>query len=160
MTKEERVKQAYEKGKEEIETKSGYLKGVGETLSKEGKEAAEKMSQGAGEVTKGVNEGFDKSMVRVKVLASPELLDAVSIGRAGKHFNDSTLLTGVSIYLIFEKEFKNRLILKAFDSDSTEVGRSIADISGKPDDAQYITFGYAHEVPLGIAQYFTLGIKR
>lgn len=159
MSKEERVKQAYEKGKEEIETKSSYLKGMGETLSKEGKEAAEKMSEGAGAVANGMNEGFDKSMVRVKIIPAPEILNSFSLGRAGKYYNDSTLVMDIVIYTVFEKDFKGRLSLKAYDSDSTEVGRSLVPVIGKAEDAKYLSFPFDKHVPLNIADYFALEIK-
>jgi len=46
----------------------------------------------------------------------------------------------ISIYFIFEEDFKGTVTVKAFDKQMQEVGRVKQELSGKKDDAGYVDF--------------------
>jgi hypothetical protein len=160
-SKEERIKQEHDDGQQEVKEKSAYVKGVGEALSDDGKDAAEKISEGVGEVFKGLNSGFDKSLSKVNVKVSKDLQKYFSLGRTGKFYNDSLQHTEVVLYVIVEKDTSANVILKAFDSENVELGRKAMKISGKSlEEGGYVSFSFDKRTPIDLVEYFELQIKR
>ncbi len=108
------------------ETKSAINKG-GETA---GKTATEFME--------GVTEGVDKTL-QCEIVLSQELKDkglrtgkfSVSDDTAGGENNMLTL------YLIFDKDFKDHLSVTAFDKNGLEIGRTGLDVEAKKNYATY-----------------------
>jgi hypothetical protein len=130
-------------------------------LSSDGKEAAEKISEGVGEVFKGLNTGFDKSLTRIDVKISEDLKKYISLGRTGKVFNDSLNQTEVVLYVIIEKDTSMNVVVKAFDKEDVELGRKRSRIDGKKlEDGGYISIPFDKRTPLDLAKYFVLDIKR
>jgi hypothetical protein len=64
------------------------------------------VSEGVGEVFKGLNMGFDKSLVKITVKPDSLLKDYLELSRAGKFINDSTHTIDVVIYAVTLKEYK------------------------------------------------------
>jgi hypothetical protein len=155
-TREEKIKEANEKGKFLVEEKTSYAKGVGEALSKDGKEAAEKVSEGVGEVFKGLNKGFDKSFVKAEVRPVADVEKFLKLGRAGRSENDSTGMTNIAMYIIFVADCDRQFILKAFDDEDVELGRVKQLIKGSADDTGYASFAFDERTPLDLADYYTL----
>ena len=83
----------------------------------------------------------------------------IQLGRAGKHYNDSTRKTDVIVYAIFQKDFKGKLLLKAFDKEKAELGRKTMEVNKKTEDAEYIDFEFDERTPLSLVHHFTLEIK-
>jgi hypothetical protein len=159
-SKEERIKEEHDKGQTEVQEKSAYVKGVGEALKEDGKDAAEKISEGVGEVFKGLNSGFDKSLSKVNVKISKELQEYISLGRTGKFYNDSLQQTEIVLYVIIEKDTTTNVVLKAFDDEDVELGRKSANINGKLlEDGGYISIPFDKRTPIDLAEYFELQIK-
>lgn len=158
-SKEERKKQAEEDGNTLVEEKSSFIKGVGDALKKDGKEAAESVSEGVGEVFNGVNKGFDNSLTKIDVSTADVFKQYIELGRTGKHYNDTTHKTDIIIYAIFKKDLKGKLLLKAFDKEKKELGRKTVEVNKKTDDAEYINFEFDERTPLSLADAYTLEIK-
>ena len=66
-SREEKLQAAEEQGNLLAATKARVVKGVGEALKTDGKEAAQSVTEGSGEVVKAVGAGFDKSLSQVKL---------------------------------------------------------------------------------------------
>ena len=141
--------------------KSKFIKGVGDALKKEGKEASASVSEGVGEVVKGTNSGLDKSLNTAHVIPvdSAAFAKVLSIGRTEKFFSENEKTKRVTIYLISNKPYKGKLKLKAFDANKTEIGRSTVDVVLQEDDAQYFDFKFDSRIPLLQADYFMIEAK-
>ena len=72
-SREEKLQAAEEQGSLLAATKARVVKGVGEALKTEGKDAAQSVTEGSGEVVKAVGAGFDKSLSQVKLAVHQEL---------------------------------------------------------------------------------------
>lgn len=161
LSKEEKLKKAEDEGNTVVALKSKFIKGVGDALKKEGKEASESVSEGVGEVVKGTNSGLDKSINTANVVPadSAAFAKVLSIGRTEKFFSEDEKTKRVSIYLISNKAYKGKVKLKAFDANQKEIGRSAVDVSLQDDDAQYFDFKFDSRIPLLQADYFTIDAK-
>jgi len=102
----------------------------------------------------------DKSLVKINVKAADEVKEYFTVGRTGKHYNDTTYQTNVIVYTVFNKDFKGKLVLKAFDKENAEIGRKTLEVNKKTDDAKYIDFVFDKRTPLSLADYYTLEIKK
>lgn len=156
MSKDEKKQQAEDEGNILVETKARFIKGIGDGLKGEGKDAAESISEGAGEVYGGLNEGFDASLVKVTVKLDPRLDPFVSLGRCGKHSNDSTQKTDLIVYTIFKQDYNGKLLVRALDKDNLEVGRATKTVNYKADQAEYVEFEFDKRTPINLVEYFTL----
>ena len=82
-TEEKKIK-AEEEGNALVSIKSKLLKGAGDALKTDGKEALESASEGLGEAFKGLTSGYDKSINQAKVLSDTTFLKTFEIGRTEK----------------------------------------------------------------------------
>lgn len=116
-------------GKLKDKTKDAINKG-GETVGK-----------GATEFIEGVSEGVDRSL-DCQVVLSPDLISqGIKTGKYAIN-NDSTggknnLFT---LYIIFDKNFKKEIRVKAFDKKGLELGRTKLQVEGKAGEAKYFDF--------------------
>ena len=53
----------------------------------------------------------------------------------------------MSLYIIFNKDFNGKVILKALDENNLEVGRSVVSVNGKTNKASYINFPFDDKTP-------------
>lgn len=161
LSKEEKLKKAEDEGNTVVAMKSKFIKGVGDALKKEGKEASESVSEGVGEVVKGTNSGLDKSLNTANVIPvdSVAFAKVLTIGRTEKFFSESEKTKRVSVYLISNKAYQGKVKLKAFDRNQKEIGRSVVDVSLKEDDAQYFDFKFDSRTPLLQAESFSIEAK-
>lgn len=108
-----------------------------ETINKGG----ETVGKTATEFFDGVSEGIDQTL-KCELSISQELKDqglnhgAFSI----KNDDEGGLNNVLSIYLIFNKDFKSSISIKAFNTKKLEIGRSKLLVEGKEDEAQYFDF--------------------
>ncbi|MGB1296400.1 MAG: hypothetical protein ACPG6V_13060 [Flavobacteriales bacterium] len=159
LTNEEKKVKAEEEGNAIVSIKSKLLKGVGDALKTDGKEALESVSEGIGEAFKGINSGYDKSINQAKVLSDSTFIKSFEIGRTEKFYNDTTNLKKVTVYLISNKNFDRKLKLKAFDKSEKEIGRSSVSVKFNEDDAKFIDFKFDNRTPLLQAEYFVISHK-
>ncbi|MFV0303908.1 MAG: hypothetical protein ACK5IC_00310 [Moheibacter sp.] len=159
MSKEEKMQKAEEEGNTTVSVKSRLLKGAGEALKTEGKDAVKTASEGVGEIIKGVDEGLDNSLAGAEVKIEPNATTYFELGRTQKEYMDSESNKKVSIYMIAKQDFKGKARLKAFDSSDTEIGRSTVDVEVKADDAEYVDFVFDERTPLLQAAHFSLDTK-
>lgn len=155
-SKEDKKQRSEEEGNILVETKARFIKGIGDGLKGEGKDAAESISEGAGEVYNGLNTGFDASLVKVNVKLDPRLEPFLSLGRCGKSTNDSTRRSNLVIYGIFKQDYNGKLLVRALDKDNLEVGRATQTVNRKTDDAEYLEFEFDKRTPINLVEYFTL----
>jgi hypothetical protein len=158
--REDRNKRAEDKGQTLVEKKSSYLKGIGKGLKEKGKDAAEALSEGVSEVFKGASEGFDKSLVQLDVRLSDNLKELVSVSRSEIHTNDSLLKKEIIVYTVFEKDCAGQFILKAFDKNDKEIGRSVVAIKEQADKSRFVEFPFDDRTSFSLIQYLVLDMKQ
>lgn len=124
-----------------------------ETINKGG----ETIGKTATEFFEGVSEGVDKTL-QCELNVSQDL---ISKGvRTGKFSieNDSeggenNLLT---LYLIFEKDIETILVIKAFDKNKLEIGRTKMKIEGKEGNAGYFDFVFDKRTYIEVKSTITI----
>ena len=106
------------------------------TVNKSG----ETVGKTATEFFEGVSEGIDKTL-KCELSLSKSLTDkGLRTGKfviedaAGGHNNQLT------IYLIFDKDFKASVTAKVFDKSGLEIGRTKINVKGKAEEAGYFDF--------------------
>lgn len=157
MSKEEKMKEASEDGNEIVAVKAKFIEGAGDALQNEGKKAAKSATKGVGEIIKGMNTGITESLNIVEVKSDPSFNANFEECKAEKIYGeDSEKTKKVTIYLIAKKDFSGKLILKAFDDNKKEIGRSSLDVVIKKDDAKYVDFAFDARTHLLKTEYFTI----
>lgn len=61
-----------------------------------------------------------------------------------------------TLYVSFLREFSGHVLLQAYDRTGSEIGRSRRLVAGKTDEADYVEFEFARNVPLDLAESFRL----
>jgi hypothetical protein len=109
-----------------------------ETINKSG----ETVGKTATEFFDGVSEGIDKTL-QCELSLSKSLIDK---GLKTGKFTVENVADGrnnqLTVYLIFDKDFKSSVIAKAFDRSGLEIGRAKIDVEGKTDEAGYFDFNF------------------
>ena len=108
-----------------------------DTINKGG----ETIGKTATEFFEGVSEGVDKTL-QCEISVSKNLIDNGLKTGAFSIENDTAggknnLLT---LYLIFDNNFKSPLTVKAFDKNNLEIGRTKLEVEGKAGEAGYYDF--------------------
>jgi 5'-3' exonuclease len=159
--REARNKRAQQAGQAVTEEKASFLKGLGEGLKGVGKEAAESLSEGVGEVLKGGKEGFDKSFIKKEIRVKKELQAFLNATRCEINQMDSLQRNVAVVYAIFENDFDGKLVLKAFDKNDEEIARSAVFVNEKSDNSRFVEFPFDNRTSFLQVQYLTLedGVK-
>jgi hypothetical protein len=156
MSREEKLKKAEDEGNMLVAMKAKVLKGAGEAAKKEGKEAAETVIEGTGEVVKGMGEGFEKGLKQIKVKLDESVAsNGIGVTRATRA-EDGTAAHTVTAYVTFEKAFSGTLELRAYDSGDAEVGRVKVEANEKESGAHYVDFTFDPRTPLLTTAYVQL----
>lgn len=109
-----------------------------ETLNKGG----EVVGKGATEFLEGVSEGVEKTL-DCEIELSQELTDnGLSTGVFSIEDKDTGSNNRLTIYMIFESDFKKTLTAKAYNKAGLEIGRSNIDIDAKAGHAGYFDFDF------------------
>jgi hypothetical protein len=154
-TKEEVLQAEQEKARFETEKKGRAVQGIGEGLQTAGKDGAQALSKGVGDVFKGTVKGFDASLAAVSVSAGPGLAEAgVAIERAARR---SAEVPTITVYLVSDKAFAGTLRLRAL-VDGREVGRSQAILERAAGEAGYVDFTFDPRVPLATVSAIELAV--
>lgn len=157
LSKEEKMKKAEEEGSELVSVKAKLIEGAGKALQTEGKNAAESASKGIGELIKGVNSGVNESLNYAKIIAEPSFDANFEECKAEKSYgSDKDKTKKVTVYLIAKNDFKGKLILKAFDIDKKEIGRSSLEVTIDKEEAKYVDFSFDERTHLLQTEYFTI----
>lgn len=156
-TREEELKEEHSKGAEMIENKAAVVQGAGEALKKNGADAAQSLSEGLGNVVKGVAGGVDKAessfAISVHADAAAKKLSANRIVVSSKPGEGKA----VKVYVLSADAYKGKLQLRAFDGKAVEIGRSnkvVSDLS--KDDAAYVEFDFDEATPFSRINNFVL----
>lgn len=100
----------------------------GEILGKSGSEFAEG-------VTKGVEESLSSQITISEDLKKKGLEIGKSTIQNDNSGNDNNQLT---VYMIFNKDINQEVIVKAYDKEGVEIGRLKTKLQGKADEAKYV----------------------
>ncbi|MBR9861503.1 hypothetical protein GYB22_12320 [bacterium] len=110
-----------------------------ETINKGG----ETVGKSASEFFEGVSEGVEKTL-ECEVILSQELNNKGL--QTGKYTINNDSLVGnknqLTLYLIFNEDFKAPLTAKAYDKNGLEIGRTKLEVEGKAGDAGYFDFTF------------------
>ncbi len=156
QSREEKLKAAEDEGNLLMATKAKLIKGVGEAVKKEGKEAAETVAEGTGEVVKGLGSGIQKGLKEIKVKTDESVAaNGLGVTRAARG-EDGTAAHTVTAYVTFEKAFTGVLELRAYDDKDLEVGRVKVEATEKESGAHYVDFTFDQRTPLLTAGYVQL----
>jgi len=109
---------------------------VKETINKSG----ETVGKTATEFFEGLSEGIDKTL-QCDLSLSESLTDnGLKTGKFMIENAEDGRNNQLTVYIIFEKDFKASVSAKAFDKNGLEVGRAKIDVEGKVDEARYFDF--------------------
>lgn len=157
-SREQELKEQHDTGAEVVEDKAALIKGAGDALKKDGKDAAESLSAGVGSLIKGVAGGVDQAQSDFKVHVSDAAKShALSVTRIVMSDVASSAGKGVKVYVTSARTFKGRLQLRAFDAKDIEIGRSgKVDSALEADDALYVEFLFDNATPLSRVDHFVV----
>lgn len=155
-SREEKLKDAEDEGNLLVATKAKLLKGAAEAVKKEGKEAAETLAEGTGEVVKGIGTGIEKGFKEVKLSANETVAAAGMSATRATRGEDGTAAHTVTVYVTFEKAWTGGLELRAFDAQDREVGRVKVEVEEKDGNGRYVDFVFDPRTPLLTAGRFEL----
>ena len=155
-SREEKLQAAEDQGNLLAATKAKLVKGVGDAMKKEGKEAAETVTEGTGEMVKAVGAGFDKSLSQVKLSSVPELAPKGISATRGARSTEGASASTVTVYVILDKPYSGPLELRAYDAQNQEIGRTRVDVAEKEATAKYMDFQFDPRTPLLTADHFEL----
>lgn len=156
LSAEEKKAKAEKEGNLYVTLKAKLLKGAGEALQTDGKEAVEAASAGIGEVVKGISSGYDKSINQANVLPDSLFNCSFELGHTQKMYADTVSKKRVAIYLIAKTSYNGKVKLRAFDKQKREIGRSIQHIALDSEDAKFFDFEFDNRTPLLNADYFII----
>lgn len=146
---------AEEKGKALADDKIGMVKGIGEALKENGKQAAQSVSEGLGNTGKGVTAGFEAvSAIAYKPGAS---IVANGLGITRMHWgNESADGHVINAYVTARQAAHGNLHILAFDNKHVELGRVAREIKRASDSAGYEDFTLDARTPKSSIAYLTL----
>jgi hypothetical protein len=155
-SREEKLKAAEDEGNLLVATKAKLLKGAADAVKKEGKEAAESLAEGTGEVVKGIGSGIEKGFKEVKIAAHESLATQGLTATRATRGEEGTAAHTVTVYMTFEKAWAGAVELRAYDSQEREVGRAKVELDEKESNAHYVDFVFDARTPLLTAGKFDL----
>lgn len=153
-SREEKLQKSEDEANLAASMKARVVKGVGEALKTEGKDAAKVVGEGTGEALKGLGAGVDKSLNQVKLTVGGEL-GAKGLGGTRASLDDANKHT-VAVYVTLEKAYQGPLELRVYDAEDKEVGRAKVDLDEKEATAKYVSFKFDEHTPLRTAGRFEL----
>ena len=107
-----------------------------ETVNKTGEIVAKTGS----EFANGVSKGVQKTFAAKAQIADTLLKKGLSTGKIILRSTDSSDNNIVSVYFIFNKNFDNKVTIKAFTENELECGRVTQSVKGLKDEAKYVDF--------------------
>jgi hypothetical protein len=106
------------------------------------KKTGEKTGEAVGQFIKGASGGVQNSF-NVEVKLSPELkAQGIELGKVIIANDTLGVDNLVSVYCIFNKDFQDTVLLKAYDNQKLETGRSRLVINARKDEAGFYDFAF------------------
>lgn len=117
--------------------------------------SGEAVGETATEFFEGVSGGVEKTL-ECEISVSKNLLDS-GIKTGAYDIEDTSGKNNTLIlYIIFAKDFKNTITVKAFNKKGLEIGRTKIEISGNKGDADYYEFVFDERTDIGFKNKITL----
>lgn len=154
-SREEKLKKSEDEANLLASMKARAVKGVGEAMKGEGKEAAKAVGEGGGEVLKAVGVGVEKSLNQVKLEVGGDLAKK-GVGGTRATLDDASKGHTVSVYVTLEKAYAGPLELRVYDAEQKEVGRAKIVLDEKEPTAKYVDFKFDEHTPLRTAEKLEL----
>jgi hypothetical protein len=154
-SREEKLKKAEDEANLAASMKARMVKGVGEALKTEGKDAAKVVAEGGGETLKALGGGVDKSLNQIKLTTIGEL-GTKGIGGTRATMDTVAKENKVAVYVTLEKPYTGPLELRVYDTENKEVGRSKIQVDEKESTAKYMDFKFDEHTPLRTADHVEL----
>ncbi|SES62933.1 hypothetical protein [Thorsellia anophelis] len=110
------------------------------------------------ETLKGVGEGIDEHFV-AKFEIDPKT-DLEALGIDISNIKNKELGTNkIAAYVIANKEFKGKIIIKAMNSGDKEIGRAITELTLEEDDAQDVIFQFSEHMDSALVKKYIVSAK-
>jgi len=155
-SREEKLKDAEDEGNLLVATKAKLIKGAGDALKKEGKEATQTVAEGGGELIKGLGTGIEKGLMEVQLKPHESVAaNGLGVTRAARG-EQGTQKHTVTAYVTYEKGFSGTLEMRVYDAEDREVGRAKVESDEKESGAKYVDFQFDERTPLLSAGHFEL----
>ncbi|MGD9127632.1 MAG: hypothetical protein PVH19_09665 [Planctomycetia bacterium] len=106
----------------------------------------------------GVGEGVDEKM-KVPVEVNQKMLDRGLKSTVAK-WTIEDAKKGISVYIVAETAFEGTLIVKAYDKDDLEIGRTEADVVLGDDDAKHVLFAFPDNVDTQLVKKYRINIRK
>jgi hypothetical protein len=137
----------------------GLTKVVADKVQSGGEKASEYVGSTLNKAATGFARGIEgaalTSEVRVSDTLDKQGIRATRVQASDKKRTETDPQT-IDVYVTATEVMSGTLVLKAFDKDDREVGRSLAAVTFTKDDARYVAFDFDARVPLAAVKYFTL----
>lgn len=102
--------------------------------------ATEKVGESASKAVKGLKAGIEKA-IKVNIELTENLkIRGLSLGKTKLDSKNGGRHNMLNVYVIFDKKINRNVLLKVFNNQNEEVGRTKALISGDAGDAKYFDF--------------------
>jgi len=113
-----------------------------QTVNKSGEVIAKTGSEFVDGVSKGVEKTFQN-----EIIISDELKNGgLKTGKIIINNSDSAQNNVLTTYLIFDEDMNKEIIVKVFDENNNEYGRTIQKIRAEKGEAKYFDFGFEKRV--------------
>lgn len=122
------------------------------TINKTG----ETVGSGTAEFVKGIKEGIDKTL-QCKVEADQKLNNkGIKTGKFYISHDTNGTANVLTVYVIFDHDFKDRLAATVFDRNHQEYGRAILDVDKHAGEATYLDFVFDKRTEIESKSLFTI----
>lgn len=119
-----------------------------ETINKSG----EIIGETATELVEGISDGIEKTL-NVKKIIDPDLIKkGLEFGEL-KVNGDILKRNEIELYIIFNKNYKGKLQLKAKNENKEEIGRSTVLIKGKKGETKYFQFSFNEKTHIELRSF-------
>ncbi len=104
--------------------------------------STEKIGQTAGDMVKGIESGVKKARA-INISYTESLTEkGISNGKVTLKNDKEGTDNLLSVYLIFSKKFKGKILAKAYDNQGLEMGRSTIKVEAKEGEAGFYDFHF------------------
>jgi hypothetical protein len=102
--------------------------------------AGEVVAKAGSEFTQGVAKGVEKTFQNEVVMSDDLRSLGLKTGKIIVGSVDTTTDNILSAYLIFEKDFNERVMVRVISEDGQEYGRVVEGVKGEKDEARFVDF--------------------
>ena len=125
--------------------------------------AGQLVGEGASAFFSGVGEGIDKTVTTYDVRVSEELKAAgisTTIVKRTDGCSTNEWQQTLRIYVQNQAPLTGTLRIRLFNDQDQEIGRSTAAVDFTKDDARYVSFVLDKEIPVSMAKYLQMDLKK